>query len=57
MKTTYDKITTILLVIAFFFAGLATLDKTSSASTDPWCLPVIAAVIFSLNWDQWHQSS
>ena len=52
MKTTYDKLTTFFLLVAFLFAFLATLDKTSMASTDPWVLPVILAVLLSLNWNR-----
>jgi hypothetical protein len=50
MKTTYDKLATVALIIAFIFALVATFEESSQSSKDPWVLPVIAAVLLSLNW-------
>jgi len=49
-KTTADKITLGALLVAFTFGIAATTDTTSSASNDPWLVPVILAVILSLCW-------
>lgn len=49
-KTTSDKIAAGALAVAFVAGVVATFDTNSSASTDPWFLPVITAALFTLFW-------
>jgi hypothetical protein len=49
-KTTADKIAVAALLVALVAGVVATVDSNSSASNDPWFLPVILAAILTLYW-------
>lgn len=49
-KTCADWIAAIAIVVAIFAGIAATLDSNSSASNDPWFLPVLFAALFTLFW-------
>lgn len=49
-KTGADKIAVAAIVVAIFAGIAATLDPNSSASNDPWFLPVLFAALFTLYW-------
>lgn len=49
-KTNADWIAAIAIVVAIFAGIAATLDTNSSASNDPWFIPVLFAALFTLCW-------